>query len=53
MSVYGTVNKKYISMSYTADQKNTKTFQIVSWSKAVKYFNIAVIAGSSSKMEDP
>ena len=40
-------------MPDTSDQQNTKTFEIVPWREAIKYFNITIIAGGTSKMEDP
>ena len=40
-------------MPDTSDQKNTKTFKIMPWCEAIKYLNITIIAGGSSKMEDP
>ena len=40
-------------MPDTSDQQNAKTFQIMSWGKTIKYLNITIIAGGSSKMEDP
>jgi len=40
-------------MPDTSNQQNSKTFKIVPRREAIKYFNITIIAGGTSKMEDP
>ena len=40
-------------MPDTPYQQNAKTFKIVPWGKTIKYLNITIIAGGSSKMENP
>ena len=40
-------------MPYTTDQQYAKTFKIMSWSEAVKYFNIAIITRRPTEVEDP
>jgi hypothetical protein len=40
-------------MPDTAYQQNAKTLQIMPWCKTIKDLNITIIAGGSSKMEDP
>jgi hypothetical protein len=40
-------------MPYASDEQNTKTLQIMPWSKTIKYLNITIIAGGSSEMEEP
>ena len=40
-------------MPYTSDKQNSESFKIVPGREAVEYLNITIIAGSSSKMEDP
>jgi hypothetical protein len=40
-------------VSDTSNQQNPKSFKIMSRGQTIKYLNITIIAGGTSKMEDP